>query len=154
MVGYYQARAIDANYPPNVPAGAYRPVDYEYGPPTAASMFEMGTLVGSTEVNLALLASSLSYVKSLGPGNILAHRLPLIRRLQLEVPRRGFIPVTTADSTASNVTFARKGLGESDLPRRLVAAKVNARLGRDWMRLSPSVYNDMTDVEHFLEAIT
>jgi selenocysteine lyase/cysteine desulfurase len=154
VVGYYQARAIDANYPPNVPAGEYRPVDYEYGPPTAASLFEMGTLVGSVEVNLALLASSLTYVKALGPANIQAHRLPLIRRLQQEVPRLGFTAVTPTNATSGNVTFARKGLGESDLPRRLAAARVNVRLGRDWMRLSPSVYNDTTDVEHFLQAIT
>ena len=153
-MGYYQARAIDANYPPNVPAGEYRPVDYEYGPPTAASMFEMGTLVGSTEVNLALLASSLAYVKALGPASIQAHRLPLIRRLQQEVPRLGFTAVTPSNSTAGNVTFARKGLAESDLPRRLAAAKVNVRLGRDWMRLSSSVYNDMGDVNRFLETIS
>jgi selenocysteine lyase/cysteine desulfurase len=153
VVGYYQARAIDANYPPDVPAGEYRPVDYEYGPPTAASLFEMGTLVGSTEVNLALLASSLAYVKSLGPAHIQAHRLPLIRRLQQEVPRLGFTAVTPADSKAGNVTFARKGLAESDLPRRLAAAKVNVRLGQDWIRLSPSVYNDFTDVERFLNAV-
>jgi selenocysteine lyase/cysteine desulfurase len=153
VVGYYQPRAIDANYPPNVPAGEYRPIEYEYGELTAASMFEMGTLVGSTEVNLALLASSLAYVKSLGPANIQAHRIPLIRRLQQEVPRLGFTAVTPANSTAANVTFARKGLAESDLPRRLAAAKVNVRLGRDWMRISPSVYNNMTDIDHLLDAI-
>ena len=154
VVGYYQPRTIDANYPPNVPAGEYRAIDYDYGPPTAASMFEMGTLVGSTEVNLALLAASLMYVKALGPANIQAHRVPLIRRLQQEVPRLGFTAVTPADSTAGNVTFARKGLAESDIPRRLTAAKVNVRLGRDWMRLSPSVYNDMNDIERFLAAIS
>jgi selenocysteine lyase/cysteine desulfurase len=61
--------------------------------------------------------------------------------------------VTPADSKAGNVTFARKGLAESDLPRRLAAAKVNVRLGQDWIRLSPSVYNDFTDVERFLNAV-
>jgi selenocysteine lyase/cysteine desulfurase len=153
VVGYYQPRAIDANYPPNVPAGEYRPIEYEYGDATAASMFEMGTLVGSTEVNLALLASSLTYVKALGPAAIQAHRLPMIRRLQQEVPRLGFQAMTPADSTSGNVTFARRGLTESDLPRRLAAARVNVRLGRDWMRLSPSVYNEMKDIDRFLGVI-
>jgi selenocysteine lyase/cysteine desulfurase len=117
-------------------------------------MFEMGTLTGSSMANLALLASSLTYVKSLGVANIQAHRLPLVRRLQQEVPRLGFTAVTPPESTSGNVSFARKGLAESDLTQRLSRAKVNVRLGRDWMRLSPSVYNDMADVERFLEALS
>jgi selenocysteine lyase/cysteine desulfurase len=153
VVGYYQAPNLDANYPPNLPTGAYRPVEYSYGPPTAASYFEMGTLTGSAMANLALLSSSLAYVKALGPANIQAHRIPLIRRLQQEVPRFGFVSVTPPDATGGNVSFARKGLADSDVPGRLAAAKVNVRLGRDWMRLSPSVYNDMGDVERFLAAL-
>lgn len=153
VVGYYQAPNLDANYPPNLPTGAYRPVEYSYGPPTAASYFEMGTLTGSAMANLALLSSSLAYVKALGPANIQAHRIPLIRRLQQEVPRFGFVSVTPPDATGGNVSFARKGLADSDVPRRLAAAKVNVRLVRDWMRLSPSVYNDMGDVERFLAAL-
>lgn len=153
VVGYYQAPNLDANYPPHLPPGDYKPVDYSWGAPTAASYFEMGTLTGSTEVNVALLASSLAYVKALGVANIQAHRLPLIRRLQQEVPRFGFTPVTQANATGGNVSFAKAGLARSDLPKRLIAAKVNVRLGRDWMRLSPSVYNDMADIERFLEAL-
>lgn len=68
-------------------------------------------------MNLALRATSLAYVKSLGPDNIRARRLPLIRPLQQEVSRSGFTRVTPPGSTAGNVTFARKGLSESDLPR-------------------------------------
>jgi selenocysteine lyase/cysteine desulfurase len=154
VVGYYQAPNLDANYPPNIPSGEYRPVEYEYGDLTAASMFEMGTLTGSTMTNLALLASSLTYVKTLGPSNVRAHRTPLIRRLQQEVPRHGFTAVTPPNSTAGNVTFAWMGLAASDLPRRLAEARVNVRLGRDWMRLSPSVYNDMADIDRFLAALT
>jgi selenocysteine lyase/cysteine desulfurase len=30
---------------------------------------------------------------------------------------------------------------------------VNVRFGRHWMRLSPSVYNDMQDIERFLEVL-
>jgi selenocysteine lyase/cysteine desulfurase len=153
VVGYYQAPNLDANYPPNLPSGEYRPVDYSYGPPTAANCFEMGTLTGSTMTNLALLASSLAYVQSLGVARIQQHRLPLVRRLQQDVPRLGFTPVTPPNATGGNVSFARKGLGESDVPKRLAAARVNVRIGRDWMRLSPSVYNDMADVERFLEVL-
>jgi len=73
--------------------------------------------------------------------------------LQQEVPRLGFTAVTPPTATGGNVSFARKGLAESDVPKRLAAAKVNVRLGRDWMRLSPSVYNDMADIERFLAVL-
>lgn len=153
VVGYYQAPNLDANYPPFIPAGEYMPVEYSYGAPTAASFFEMGTLTGSSMANLALLDASLQYVQALGPAAIQAHRLPLIRKLQQEVPRLGFTAVTPPNATGGNVTFARKGLAASELPARLAAAKVNVRLGRDWMRLSPSVYNDEKDVDRLLEVL-
>ena len=153
VVGYYQAPNLDAFYPPNLAPGAYRPVEYSYDAPTAQAYFEMGTLTGSAMANLALLATSLTYVQSLGVDRIQAHRAPLIKRLQDEVPRLGFTAVTPAGSAGGNVSFARKGLAASDVPKRLAAAKVNVRLGKDWMRLSPSVYNDMRDVERFLEAL-
>ena len=153
VVGYYQPATLEAHFPPAIPDGEYRAIDYVYGPPTAASMFEMGTLTGSTMANLAVLASSLTYVMSLGVDRIQAHRLPLIRRLQESVPRLGFRPVTPPGSTSGNVTFYRRGLAASDLATRFAAAKVNVRLGADWMRLSPSVYNDMGDIEHFLDVL-
>jgi selenocysteine lyase/cysteine desulfurase len=152
VVGYYQAAEIDANYPPALPAGAYTPVEYTINR-SAAGMFEMGSLTGSAEVNVALLAASLSYVHSLGVANIQAHRLPLMRRLQAEMPRLGFTPVTPRESTGGNVTFTRANLADSDVPKRLLAAKVNVRLARHWLRVSPSVYNDMADVERLLEAL-
>jgi len=152
VVGYYQAAEIDANYPPALPAGAYTPVEYTISR-SAAGMFEMGSLTGSAEVNVALLTASLSYVQSLGVANIQAHRLPLIRRLQEEMPRLGFTPVTPRQATGGNVTFTRANLADSDVPKRLLAAKVNVRLARHWLRVSPSVYNDMADVERLLEAL-
>jgi selenocysteine lyase/cysteine desulfurase len=121
---------------------------------SATGVFESGTLAGSVAMNVALLSASLSYIKALGVANIQAHRLPLIRKLQQEVPRLGFTPVTPPESTAGVVTFAKTGVGQSDLPKRLQAAKVNVRLSTNWMRLSPSVYNDMQDVERFLEVLS
>jgi selenocysteine lyase/cysteine desulfurase len=154
VVGYYQAPNLDAHYPPNLPPGKYAPVEYSYGEPTAAGYFEMGTLTGSVMANLSLLDTSLRYVMSLGPANIQAHRLPMIRKLQQEVPRLGFTAVTPPDATGGNVSFARKGLADSDVPKRLAAARVNVRIGKDWMRISPSVYNDLGDIDRFLSALS
>lgn len=70
------------------------------------------------------------------------------------MPRLGFTLVTPPESTGGNVTFVKPNLGQSEIPRRLQAAKVNVRLDTHWMRVSPSVYNDMADVERFLDAIS
>ena len=153
VVGYYQSADLEPHYPPFLPTGSYTPVTYTLDH-TAAGMFETGALTGSAEVNVALLSASLSYVQALGVGNIQAHRVPLVRRLQAELPRLGWLSVTPADSTAGNVTFARENVGESDVARRLAAAKINVRLARHWMRLSPSVYNDMRDIDRLLDALS
>jgi len=153
VVGYYQASDIEPLYPPALPGGTYEPVRYAFNR-SAAGFFEMGSLTGSAEAMVALLATSLAYVHSLGVANIQAHRLPLIRRLQQEVPRLGFTAMTPSTSTAGNVTFARQGLLESDIPKRLAAAGVQVRLASHWMRISPSVYNDMSDIERLLEALS
>jgi selenocysteine lyase/cysteine desulfurase len=43
---------------------------------------------------------------------------------------------------------------DSDIPKRLAAAKVNVRIARHWLRVSPSVYNDMADIERLLGALS
>jgi selenocysteine lyase/cysteine desulfurase len=43
---------------------------------------------------------------------------------------------------------------ESDVPRKLAAARVQVRLASNWMRISPSVYNDMSDIERLREALS
>ena len=102
---------------------------------------------------IALLSASLGYIKELGVANIQAHRQPLIRKLQQEVPRFGFLPVTPPESTGGNVTFAKTNVGQTDLPKKLQTAKINVRIDTHWMRISPSVYNDMADIERLLDAI-
>jgi selenocysteine lyase/cysteine desulfurase len=113
----------------------------------------MGSLTGRPETGLALLASSLAYVHALGVANIAAHRRPLIAKLQQEMPRLGYTAVTPANATSSIVTFTRRGLADGDVAKRLAAAKINARLAPTWLRFSPSVYNDMHDIDRVLEAL-
>jgi selenocysteine lyase/cysteine desulfurase len=152
VVGYVEG-AVEAFYPPNLPAGPYSPVTYSFEK-SAAGLFEPGTsgFVGSA-VSSALLTASLNYIKELGLANIKAHRQPLLGRLRHEVPRFGFTLVTPAESTGGNITFAKRDVFKSGLPEKLAAAKVNVRFSRHWMRLSPSVYNDMQDIERFLAAL-
>jgi selenocysteine lyase/cysteine desulfurase len=121
---------------------------------SASGFFEMGSLTGRPEAGVALLASALSYVLALGVPNIAAHRQPLIEKLRTEMPRLGFQSATPANSTSGIITFTRHGLGESDVAKRLAASKINVRLTPHWLRVSPSVYNDMADIERLLEALS
>ena len=153
VMGYYQAPNLEQFFPPNTPAGDYPPVTYEFQK-SAAGMFESGTLTGGPALNVALLTASLNYLKSIGVSAIQAQRQPLIKRLQQEVPRLGFTPVTPPDSTGPIVTFAKQNSGASDVAKKLQAGRVNVRMSTHWMRLSPSIYNDMADIERFLNVIS
>jgi selenocysteine lyase/cysteine desulfurase len=152
VVGYMEGD-VRAYYPPELAAGPYVPVSYHLDA-SASGMFEPGTsgFIGSA-VSAALLSASLEYIRQLGPQNIQAHRLPLMKRLREEVPRFGFKSVTPADATGGLITFAKKDVYQSGLPQKLRAAGVNVRFSQDWMRLSPSVYNDMRDIDRFLESL-
>jgi len=153
--GYYQAPnlILEPFYPPNLPSGEYTPVAYNLQK-TATGFFESGTLTGGPAINVALMTASLNYIKSLGVANIQAHRQPLIKQLQQEVPRLGFTAVTPPNSTGPIVTFAKQNIAQTDIARKLQAGKVNVRLSTHWMRLSPSVYNDLTDVDRFLNVVS
>lgn len=153
VFGYYQAPNLKPLYPPFVPEGEYSPISYELEK-SAAGMFESGTLAGRAAIHFALLTASLAYIRDLGVANIQAHRQPLIQKLHQEVPRLGYTSVTPIESTCGIVTFAKENVGESDLPRKLQAAKVNVRLAKHWFRISPSVYNDVADIDRFLEVLS
>ena len=153
VAGYYQAPNLEQFFPPNLPKGEYVPVTYAFQN-SAAGLFECGTLTGGPAMNVALVTASLNYIRSLGVANIQAHRQPLIRRLQQDVPRLGFTAVTPPDATGPNVTFAKPNLAGTDIPRKLQNARVNVRLSTHWMRVSPSVYNDMRDIERLLDALS
>ena len=148
QIGYYQLSSMRGHFPPFDDREI--PVSWEFRK-DATGAFEVGTIGGSIAAGLG---ASLNYIKQLGVANIHAHRQPLLKKLRDEVPRLGFTSVTPPDSTAGVITFAKENVGQSDLPRKLQAARVNVRFSTHWMRLSPSVYNDLADVDRFLEALS
>ena len=131
------------------------PFDPQYPTPvtwtpgrTAAHHVQLGTYAIGVSV---ALAAAIPYIRSLGVEAIQAHRVPLLRRLQQEMPRLGFRPQTPEDSTSPIVTFAHPDTRA--IAARLEAARVNVRVAPTWVRISPSVYNDMADVERLLDAL-
>jgi len=115
----------------------------------AAEYFQLGTMAYGV---LAALGVSIPYIQSLGVENIQRYRQPMIDRLQRELPRLGFTAQTPPDSPSPIVTFAHKD--PESINRKLQAARVNVRVAPYWMRISPSVYNDMHDVDRLLEALS
>ena len=150
LVGYYQAASMTGHEPPFDYAGEPEPVSWTLSR-DATGHFEAGSIAGALGAGLA---ASLTYIKEVGVANIQAYRKPMMQKLRDEVPRRGFTCVTPRDSTGSIITFARKGLAASDIPAKLARARIDVRIADHWLRVSPSIYNDMADIERLVEALT
>jgi selenocysteine lyase/cysteine desulfurase len=118
-----------------------------------------GDTIGRFEVStpdwaaLAGLVASLSYIESIGVEEIVRHRAPLMARLQTELPRYGFLPLTPTNTDTPAIAFAFEGAA-ARLGPSLGAARVKIQTSRNRIRISPSVYNDMTDIDRLLEVLT
>ncbi len=115
----------------------------------AAGMFEVST---PSWLSLAMLVASIEYVMGIGVDNIRAHRKPLIARLRDELPKRGFAPMTAPENDGPTITFAYRD-AQKKLEPILKAANIKVTLGDNRMRVSPSVYNDMGDIERLLAVL-
>jgi selenocysteine lyase/cysteine desulfurase len=145
--GFRQVATVEYHvFPYDPPGGAV--MDWTQST-DAGGHFEVGTVANGT---VACLSYSLDYIKRLGVEKIQAHRQPMLRRLQKEMPRLGFEPMTPLDSTSPIMTFAKKDTGE--IARRLKRANVDIAVYPHRVRVSPSVYNDQSDVDKLLEALS
>jgi selenocysteine lyase/cysteine desulfurase len=129
-------------------------------PGSAAGEWELGSDTASTfEVStpdwcgLAVAVASLGYVLAIGVNEIARHRRPLIRRLQEELPKLGFAALTPPDTPGPIVSFSYRD-AKARLESRLTAAKVKIQLDQHLVRISPSVYNDMDDVERVIQVLS
>jgi len=129
-------------------------------PGSAAGEWELGSDTASTfEVStpdwcgLAVAVASLRYVLEIGVNEIARHRRPLIRRLQEELQKLGFATLTPPDTPGPIVSFSYRD-AKARLESRLTAAKVKIQLDQHLVRISPSVYNDMDDVERVIQVLS
>ena len=145
--GYHSGRSMTTHFLPYDPP-ANTPFTWELGT-DATAYFEVGS---NAYAPMAALGSSLPYLQRLDIAAIEAHRQPLLDRLRKEMPRLGYEAATPAGTKSALITFVVKDA--SDVRRRLEKANINARLGPHFIRLSPSVYNDVADVDRLLEALS
>jgi selenocysteine lyase/cysteine desulfurase len=144
--GYYQAANMATHFLPFDSPGP-DPLTFEWST-GATGYFEVGSQANGA---LAALSKSLPYIRKLGVANIESHRQPLLRRLEQEMPRFGFQPIAPPGSRSALMSFAVKDT--APYASRLKTANVNVRVGKNFIRVSPSVYNDMADIERLLEAV-
>jgi selenocysteine lyase/cysteine desulfurase len=115
-----------------------------------ASIFEVSTPNWS---GLATVAGSLAYIDDIGMDAIVRHRAPMIDRLQRELSKTGFQPLTPQGSEGPTLVFAREGTRET-FKDRLARENIHVTLYKNKIRISPSVHNDMADIEKLLGVLT
>ncbi len=123
--------------------------DWTMGSGTAAT-FEVST---PSWVSLAMAIASMDCVSRLGVENIARYRQPLTARLQEEMPKLGFMPLTPKETTGPIVAFAYKDAA-AKLDPVLKAQGVKISTYDNRIRISPSVFNDMGDIERLLKAVS
>ncbi len=111
--------------------------------------FEVGTIPHAT---VAALSYSLPYIQSIGVENIQAHAQTLTARLQKEIPALGYPSATPPDSKSSIVSFVVRE--PKTVADRLEKANIEAKIDQHLMRISPSIYNDQTDIDKLLDALS
>lgn len=144
--GYRQLLGFGTHFLPHEPPNL-DPVSYTQGAGTAA-LFEVGTL-GSAAV--AALRVSLSYLLDTGVATLQAYRRPMMARLQQALPPLGFEPLTPATSNGPIVSFALRDA--MALKPALDAAAIRVELYPHRLRVSPSVFNSMDDIEFLIDVL-
>jgi selenocysteine lyase/cysteine desulfurase len=146
--GYRQVVETVSHFLPFDPQGDV-PFTFKSGN-SAGCFFEVGSL--GNEAVIAL-SKSLKLISEIGPVAILEHRQPMLRLLQSKLPGMGFIPLTPEDSTSPIVSFAFRD-ASNRLSEKLVAAKIRIQLYDNRFRVSPSIYNSVSDVEKLIEVLS
>lgn len=145
--GYHQVTAFRSHVFLGDPPGK-SVADYELGD-TASGYFAMGTVANAVA---AALDASLEYLLAVGVDRIQAHRQPLLDRLREALPDLGY-PVLTPPGTTSPLISFRCDDAREVLAPKLDDAGIRVSVSRNHFRVSPSVYNDMDDVERLIEVL-
>ena len=147
-VGWRQLRHYESHVlpyePPGPPLGTYQLAS------GAAGLFEVGTPAWGA---LATVAGSLDYIASIGVDAIMRYRQPLLQALQTKLPPLGFTMLTPHGSRSPIVAFACQN-AQQRFAARLRSEKIRISIYEHRIRVSPSVYNTIEDVDRLVHALT
>jgi len=144
--GYRQLAEFEYHAFPWDPPGPY-PVSCKPSE-NAAGFFEIGTYDIAT---IAALSYSLPLIQGLGVDKIQAHTQGLLAPLRSELPKLGYPCITPAESRGPIASFL-----VADPKKTATALKkgnIDVSLSTGRMRISPSVYNDESDVAKLISAL-
>ncbi len=147
-LGHYQLRTRRGLGFPNPEPGG-NVTEYEHHD-SALGYFAMGS---QSNIVSALLDHSLPYLLQVGVEKIEEYRQPLIDRLQEELPKIGYPSITPRNSKTALVSFRHAGNAD-DVHDKLDAANVRISCAKHHIRISPTGFNDMDDVDRLLDALS
>jgi selenocysteine lyase/cysteine desulfurase len=147
-VGWRQVKDQESHvFPFESPGPAIGPYRLATG---AAGIFEVSTPAWGA---LATVAGSLAYIEQVGVATLVRHRQPLLDRLQSRLPALGFESLTPAGSRSPLVVFACQN-AEKRFAGRLKSASIKVSLYEHRVRVSPSIYNTMDDIDHLIDVLS
>ncbi|MEO7650397.1 MAG: aminotransferase class V-fold PLP-dependent enzyme [Bryobacteraceae bacterium] len=115
---------------------------------TGASRYEISTV---SHLGCVCQYQALQYIHSLGVERIRSHARPLVARLMKELPAAGYPTITPAGTESPIASFAVKDVAGTKA--RLKKANVVVTVGGH-MRVSVSVFNNQSDVDRLIGALS
>jgi selenocysteine lyase/cysteine desulfurase len=146
--GHYQLKQRHGLGFPN-PVRRDEVVEYAHHD-SALGLFAMGS---QPNIIAAQLDYSLQYLLDVGVERIQKYRQPLIDRLYERLPGLGYTAITPPGSTTALVSFRHDG-NTGKLRAKLDAEKITISVAEHHFRISPSVFNDMDDIDRLVEALS
>ncbi|HRI78773.1 MAG TPA: aminotransferase class V-fold PLP-dependent enzyme [Cyclobacteriaceae bacterium] len=147
LIGYRQMKSFVSHVLPFEPQGE-NVFDSE-SLENMSGHFEVGTFANGA---IAALRFSLDYLNRTGVSNIQQYRQPMINKLQQALPQFGFQPLTPSDSTSPIVSYAYKDAAKILKPK-LEAADITISLYEHMVRISPSFFNEMSEVDKLVDVL-
>ena len=146
--GYRQVKDMSSHFLPFDTPGEV-PYIFSAGN-TAESFFEVGSLANESVI---ALGQSLRLINEIGVESISKYRQPMLSMIHKKLPSLGFMPLTPEDSTSPIISFAYKD-AKRRLSPKLKEAKINIQLYDNRMRISPSIYNSLSDIEKLIDVLS
>lgn len=130
-------------------AGETKDMDADGFPINASGYFALGT---RSFTGVAILTESLKYILDLGVDNIHAHSRMMTDYLKEELPKIGY-PLRTPKDSHGPMVVAWKDNAREILSPIMAQEKIAISAYGDRIRISPSVFNDMADIDKLLNAL-
>ncbi|MDE1181876.1 aminotransferase class V-fold PLP-dependent enzyme [Paraburkholderia sp.] len=146
QTGYRQMAAYQTHFLPHDAAGACA-VSSERGTSVAAHV-EVGTLGNAA---IAGLACSLTMLEATDLAALQTRRRPMFERLAERLPALGFAPMTAPDTPGPIVAYACENAGR--FREALAQRTIRIGLYQNRIRISPSFYNTMDDIDALIDAL-